>query len=275
MKATQPTVKKRQAEFASRTVTRIWQEDADPNNPYLAENCRCHGYDIMELAGKRSYVDVLFLLFLGELPTPNQAKLLESLMVALISCGPRHPATRSAMNVALSRTNTAHILPISLSVLSGKHLGGEEVVAAMRFLQEHLLDSPRQAAGKLTDNLHPAHGDVHVAPGFGSRFGSIDPLPQKIASALLKLPGRGKHLEWGSQFAEAIKPYYMGWLDCGVAAAVFCDLGLPPRSGAGLFQLLRAPGFLAHGLEMADKPITTMPFLDEEHYVIEEQARKR
>jgi citrate synthase len=66
----------------------------------------------------------------------------------------------------------------------------------------------------------------------------------------------------------------MGWLSTGVAAAAFCDLGFHPRVGAGLYQLLCAPGLLAHGFELANKPITAMPFLDEEHYVIDQNAKK-
>ena len=61
----------------------------------------------------------------------------------------------------------------------------------------------------------------------------------------------------------------MGWLSVGVAAAVFADLGFHPRYGAGLFQLLSAPGLLAHGMEQANKPITAMPFVSDNAYVID------
>ncbi|MBU1404516.1 MAG: citrate synthase, partial [Proteobacteria bacterium] len=65
-------VRKRDMSFANRTMTKIWQEIPSEQNPYLAEACRCHGYDILELAQKRSFSEVLFLLFQGELPTPEQ-----------------------------------------------------------------------------------------------------------------------------------------------------------------------------------------------------------
>ena len=54
----------------------------------------------------------------------------------------------------------------------------------------------------------------------------------------------------------------------GIAAAVFTDLGFSPRAGAGLFQLLGAPGLLAHGAELANKPVTAMPFVKDENYAI-------
>jgi citrate synthase len=192
---------------------------------------------------------------------------LERLMIALINPGPRHAATRAAMNAGIGRTATAHILPIALSVQGGAHLGGAEVEAAMRFIAANQSLEP---AAVLT--AHPAPespGDKRPFPGFGSLYGGIDPLAARFAAHLARLPGAGGSLAWGNAVAEQLREEGMGWLLPGLAAAVFCDLGFPARAGAGLFQLLTAPGLLAHGLEMATRPITAMPFLDAEHYVIE------
>jgi citrate synthase len=123
-----PVERQRDEKFATRIVTKIWDEEASEYNPYLAEHCRCHGYDLIELIQKRSFVDVFFLMVMGELPNKDQAKLLETLMTGLINPGTRHPASRAAMNAGVGKTNAAHILPISLNVLSGEHLGGNEVL---------------------------------------------------------------------------------------------------------------------------------------------------
>lgn len=267
-------VGRRDVSFTDRTVTRLWQEIPDDENPYLAGQCRCHGYDILELAEKRSFMEVLFLLFRGELPARQEARLLETLFIAMINPGPRHPASRAAMNAAVSRTNTQHLLPIGLSVLSGSHLGGGEVLAAMRYLADNLHQAPEAAATTCLAAPRPKEGDFHPAPGFGSRFGGIDPLPAQLADILGAMPGAGATLRWGKDFAAFLRPQAMGWLSTGIAAATLCDLGFTPWAGAGLFQLMNAPGILAHGLELADKPLTSMPFLDEEHYVIAEQAKK-
>lgn len=260
--------------FNGRTVTKLWQEIPDAENPYLAARCRCHGYDILELAEKLSFVEVLFLLFKGELPSRQEARLLETIFIAMINPGPRHPATRAAMNAAVSRTNTQHLLPIGLSVLSGSYLGGGEVLAAMRFLADNLSLHPEETAAACLLPQRPLEGDFHPAPGFGSRFGGIDPLPAQLADILCEMPGCGKNLRWGKDFAALLRPQAMGWLSTGIAAATLCDLGFTPWAGAGLFQLMNAPGILAHGLELADKPLTFMPFLAEEHYVIAGQAKK-
>lgn len=269
-------VKKRKESFTRKTVTNIWQEIPCHENPYLADKCLCHGYDLLELIKKRSFVEVFHLLFVGELPAKEQTEVLETLMIALINPGPRHPATRAAMNTAVSRTNPAHLLPISLSVMSGKHLGGEEVMAAVRFFHNAIDLSPVEKAKELLkENKPPKQGDWHISPGFGSRFGGIDPIPRKVAAILHDLPGSGRAVKWGNDFAKLLAPHGLGWLSTGLAGAVFCDLGLPPRAGAGLFQLLCAPGLLAHGLEMANKPLTAMPFLDEEHFEIDDRAKAK
>lgn len=267
-------VRKRNVRFSNRTVTRIWEEIPYKENPYLAEQCRCHGYDILELARKRSFVDVLFLLFQGELPDGKQAKLLETLLISMINPGPRHPATRAAMNAGVGKTHGSHLLPIGLVVLGGNHLGGEEVTDAMFFLRKNRGNIPTHVAAELLQGEKPKKGDWHIAPGFGSRFNAIDPMPRQIVELLRTSPGSGDYIKWGNEFADSLLPHTMGWLSPGVAAAVFCDLGFHPRAGAGMYQLLGAPGILAHSLELANKPIVAMPFLQEEQYVIAAEAKK-
>lgn len=264
------TVRRRGETFAQRPATRIWDELPDPENPYAAAGARCHGYDLLELMTKRRFVDVLYLLFQGELPSPEQAQLLEQLMIALINPGPRHGATRAAMCAGVGKTDTGQILPIALTTLSGAHLGAAEIEASMRFLRGELKNDPAATARTLLARVQPpAEGDWHLAPGFGCRFGGIDPLATRQARLLAELPAAGKCLSWGNAFAQVLMEQGQGWLAPGLAAAVFADLGFQPRFGPGLFQLLTAPGLLAHGLEMANKPLTALPFIKDEDYIIE------
>lgn len=265
----QPKVESRNERFADRASTRIWKEIPSHGNPYIAERCLCHGYDLVQLMGRVGYVDMVYLLMRGELPSQAQRDLLERLTVGLCNPGPRHPATRAAMNAGVGKTNPAHILPIALSIMGGRHLGGEEVEASMRFIRANIRQDAIRVAGELiAQGGRPKEGDWHVAPGFGQRFGGIDIVPWRVAENLSQTEGAGRSVEWGMSFANALEGEDMGWLSPGVAAAVFLDLGFHPRYGAGLFQLLSAPGLLAQGMELANKPITAMPFIDDEHYFI-------
>lgn len=260
-------VRSRNEPFTERTATRIWAETPSSDNPYIADKTYCHGYDLLELMDKRSFVDVFYLLFRGELPTKHDAQLLQALMIALINPGPRHPATRAAMNVGVGKTNPLHILPIASAVLGGDYCGGGDIEEAMRFLRKQHHTDPQQAAGIFMQARQ--HNEAEACPGFGEQFGGVDLMAKHIAQQLLTLPAAGDALRWGNQFASSLEPQGIGWLTTGVAAAVFADLGFHPRTGGSLFQLLGAPGLVAHGLELANKPITAMPFVSDENYVIE------
>ena len=260
----------RNENFVTRTATKIWYEKPDPKNPYIASQCFCHGYNLYDLLEKRSFVDTLYLLFRGELPNKDESKLFETLLVAMINPGPRHPATRAAMNAGNGKSDIAYILPIGLAALSGPYLGGIEVTKSMRFLARNLQKEPKDVAKQLLINKsRPVNGDWHIAAGFGSRFNSIDVIPNNIAEILVEMPGRDKALCWGSHFVSAILKYNLGWLITGVTAAVLVDLGFQPRAGAGIFQLMSAPGILAHAAELTNKPRTAMPFVDQNNYHIE------
>ncbi len=252
--------------FSKKTTTRIWKETPCDDNPYITESVLCHGYDLYELMNKCSFSDMFYLLFRGELPKPNDSKLLETLMIALINPGPRHPATRAAMNAGVGKTMPVHILPIAMSVMGGDYLGGGEIEPAMHFLRKQQKNDPITVANTLLNDYN--NGDS-IAPGFGKRFGGIDVMSQHIIEQLLLLEGSKPILEWAEQFAKALQSNGIGWLTTGVAAAVFCDLGFQPKSGGVLFQLLSAPGLAAHGLELGYERITAMPYISDEDYVIE------
>ncbi|OMH38256.1 citrate/2-methylcitrate synthase [Motiliproteus sp. MSK22-1] len=270
MKHEHDEVRSRNESFSDRVVTRIWDEEPCPDNPYLANTNRCHGYDLVELMEKRSFVDVFYLLFRGELPTPEESKILETLMIGLINPGPRHSATRAAMNAGIGKTDTLHILPISMMVLGGAFADAGVIEEGIRFLRKQRRNDPSEVAGRLLkESEPPTEGDRILAPGFGSLYGSVDPYSKNLVNTILELPGAGPVVCWGASFANEIQSNNLGWLRAGVAAAVFADLGFQPRAGGGLFQLLNAPGLLAHGLELANKPITAMPFIADDHYVIE------
>lgn len=264
------TVQARKDTYAQNITTRIWQETPSATNPYVATQAHCHGYDLLDLIQQRSFCDVLYLLFRGELPSAEQAKMLESLMVALINPGPRHPATRAAINAGIGKTHPEHMLPIALSVMGGKYLGAGDIESSMRFIRTSMKKPPKAVAADLLATCdQPDRGDISVAPGFGSYFGSSDTLTQNIANQLSELPGQWDALQWCQQFVAGLPSHHFGWLPQGLASAVFCDLGFLPRAGVGLYQLISSPGLLAHGLEFANKPITAIPRVSDENYVIE------
>lgn len=263
-------VEKREEKFVEKASTAIWQEIPTNENPYIAQRSLCHGYDVCELLKKRNFIEIIYLLFKTDLPSKKQSILLEKLMIGLCHPGLRHNATRAAMNAGVGKTEAIHILPIALTVMGGQYLGAGEVQSAMRFLKNSQSKKPEamlDAQSKLVNDF--SNGDLRIAPGFGSYYGGIDPLANQLALMLCD-ESTTKTLDWGVEFSRLLENRNQGWLMPGVAAAAFLDLGFDSRTGAALFQLFSAPGLLAQGLEMSSKPITAMPFLKQENYLIDE-----
>ena len=135
----------------------------------------------------------------------------------------------------------------------------------MHFLRQN---RKKQANEYAQDLLTQLIENERIAPGFGQCFGGTDLITDNIAKHLLNLEGAGPTLNWGHQFAQSIHHRELGWLPTGLAAAVFTDLGFQPKAGATLFQLISSPGLAAHGLELANKPFTAMPYVHDKDYVI-------
>ncbi|MDH3325380.1 MAG: citrate synthase [Gammaproteobacteria bacterium] len=256
--------------FSKKIPTRLCKELPSDDNPYLAKSIRYHGYELNDILENCNFVETFFLLFYGEFPDKNQSEILEKLMIGLINPGPRHPATRAAMYSSVSKTNPGNVLPIGLSIMSGSHGGAGDVESSMRFIRKNMRQSPQETANRLSELLpENSKEDLVIAPGFGQLYQSADPITSSISKMILALEGAGEALRWANEFAVVIQPYNMGWLKSGLAAAVFCDLGFQPKAGVGLYQLLTAPGILAHGLEVANKKLNSMPFPGDENYVFE------
>lgn len=265
-------VELRDVQAVEKASTEIWKEIPSADNPYIAEKVFCHGYELLELSRHRDYIDTLYLLFLGELPDPGRHKLLETLAILLCNPGPRHNATRAAMMAGAGKTQSYHILPISLSILSGAHLGAAEVQASMRFLRQNLEEDPIKIATELCESVNQnQERSVHVAPGFGAIYGDVDLLSKDIANEICSMECTGGPLRWANAFSNELNHHRYGWLSTGIMAAAFVDMDIDSMSGAALYQLISAPGLLAHGLEMCKKPGNPMPFLDQDHYIFEDQ----
>lgn len=266
------SVKSRKEPFVEKASTNIWQEQSAPDNPYLVEKTHLRGYDFDELTQHCDFTEMFYLLFLGELPNRNQKQLLQLLLVTFISPSPRHPASRSAMSLGGGKTFPQHILPASLGIAGGEYLGGRQVQLCMQLIQDNHQIIPalwleeQQARLAVADKALLAEG--RIIYGFGQQYGEIDPYASLLADKFLGKSFSGPHLTWCAGLVEELKPYYIGWLQTGIVAAVLCDLGFPPHAGAGLFQLIQAPGLLAHGLEAYPKSRTEFPFVRDEDYDI-------
>jgi len=263
-------VKRRDDAFAEKSSTKIWQEIPCKDNPYITSEAYCHGYEIHDLMENCSFSDVFFLLYKSELPTKEQKELLEKLMIGLINPGPRHAATRAAMNTGVGKTNPVHILPISTIVMGGERDCAGAIEATMRFFRKNFRKCPEKIASEIAakELEKDSPSRWHNVSGFGQHYGGLDIQAHKLAEHILQLPAAGDILRWAAILSKTLNNHNAGWLSIGVASAAFSDLGFHPKLGGPLFQLMSAPGLLAHGFEYVTKPLTAMPYVKDEDYVI-------
>lgn len=243
--------------------TRIWQEEAEPGNPFAAQVARCHGYDVYgEMLGNARWSDMLFLLFAGQAPSTAQGRLLESLAVALANPGPRDASVHAAMCGGTGGSTSASCLTAALAVGAGLNGGSREVFLAMENWQVCACD-PAKWASRLTDkpvetaSIWPA---AEHAAGFDPHAVTTS-LPVRQTLAVLAACSPGERLPWLAQChaeleAMAGHPLAMS----GVAAAAMADLGLAPEQGEMLYLLLRLPGAAAHALEQKQISHRNFPF---------------
>ena len=94
------------------------------------------GYPLDELMGRVSFADAVYLLLMGELPTPAIGRMLNAVLVSSIDHGVTPPSTLAARNVAVSRAPLKDAVAAGILAF-GPHHGGD-IESCMRFLDSGL-----------------------------------------------------------------------------------------------------------------------------------------
>lgn len=242
--------------------TRIWREEAEPDNPFAARTAWCRGYDVFgEMLGRARWVEMLWLLFRGERPTPAAADLLETLALALANPGPRDASVHAAMCGGIGGATAAAALMAALAAGAGRCGGAREVhdaMAAWRECGEDIAAWAAFPARHRDDEIDVWPAMEHV-PGFDPR-GVSTPTPVKQLLAHLAAAGTPR-LAWLQAQRPAMEAAVgLPLATTGVAAAALADLGFAPAEGEMLFLLLRLPGAAAHALEQRGHHYRDFPF---------------
>lgn len=213
------------------------------------------GYPVDEAMGRLSFGEAVYLLLMGDLPTPAIGRLLEAMLVSSIDHGTTPPSTLAARNVATSGA------PLQASVAAGVLAFGEyhggDIDDCMRFLARGVGlvregQSYDAAAAHLVQAAEESGGAI---PGFGHRLHTEDPRTARLFQMALELELDGPHLQMARAIDRTLRatraqqePTRPINVD-GAIAAVCADLGLDTSVGNALFIISRVAGLIAHARE--------------------------
>jgi citrate synthase len=245
-----PTINERRTQ--PRTMTDRWQTALTSIAP---NSILIRGYAVDELMGRLSFADAVYLLLMGELPTPAIGRMLNAVLVSTLDHGVTPPSTLAARNVATSGAPLKDCVAAGILAF-GRHHGGD-IESCMRFLDTGLSmvrggGTMQRAADTLIDGCLK---DNQTPPGFGHRFHTRDPRAARLFQMALELELEGEHIRMIRTLERALEtrkeeigrqlPVNVD----GAIAAISADLGFAYELGNAIFLISRLPGLIAHAHE--------------------------
>src|SRR5258708_3201423 len=152
------------------------------------------GYPLDEMMGRLGFAEAVYLLLMGELPTPAIGRMLNAVLVSSIDHGVTPPSTLAARNVATSGAPLKDCVAAGILAF-GPHHGGD-IESCMRFLDSGL--SLMRGGESLQEAADAIVGDCvknnEVPPGFGHRFHTRDPRAARLFQMALDLDLERDHV---------------------------------------------------------------------------------
>jgi citrate synthase len=217
------------------------------------------GYPLDEMMGRLTFGESIYLLLVGEVPSPAIGSLLEAMLVSFIDHGATPPSTLAARNTAT--TGAPLRACVAAGVLGFGRYHGGDIESCMQFLDAGLEQvrkgtSYHDAAARIVQRCFEAGEPV---PGFGHRFHTRDPRAARLFQMALELEAEAEHIQMIravelvlAENPKENEPPLPVNID-GAIAAVCGDLGIPPAVADALFIISRVPGIAAQTLEERER----------------------
>jgi citrate synthase len=235
------------------------------------------GYPLDEVMGRLTFGEAIYLLFMGEVPSPGIGRLMEAILVSFIDHGATPPSTLAARNTATTGAGTRACVAAGLLGFGRFH--GGDIESCMQFLDVGLEmvrkgASYREAAERLVEQTARSE---EPRPGFGHRFHTRDPRAARLFQMALELEVEAGHIQMIRAVEIVLndnpKEHVPVNID-GAIAAVCGDIGIPPSVANALFIISRAPGIAAHAEEERTRQ-TPMRQIDPKDHVYDGPSERR
>jgi citrate synthase len=218
--------------------------EVEPNRIVL------RGHRLEDLIGRVSYGQAVYLTLKGELPSENQARMIEAILVSVIDHGAAAPSTLAARTIA--STGAELNAALAGGILAISHYHGGAIEECMVALQEAISFkrkegvSEKAAAEWLVEAYRRANRRVS---GFGHRLHSKDPRTARLFELAAQWNIAGEFVEMACSVEGALEESLGKPLPLnadGAIAALLCEMDFAPALADAFFMMARVPGLVAH-----------------------------
>jgi citrate synthase len=230
--------------------------DMAPNSIWI------RGRPIETLIGEITFPQMIWLMTRGELPSEDEAALLESALVAAVDHGPQAPSVATARMAVTCGLGLNGALASGVNMLDDIHGGAGEQAVELFCMVRDAVDSGgdlETAAAEVSARWRAERSKY--LPGFGHRFHDVqDPRAPRLLSLVDEAAARGTVSGRFAPIARALenelarqrsKPVPMN-ID-GATAVIYAELGFAGPLARGLFCLSRSVGLIAHAWEQMEQ----------------------
>ncbi|MFW5785924.1 MAG: citryl-CoA lyase [bacterium] len=227
------------------------------------DEIRMRGYRIDELMGRVGYAGAVYLLIVGEIPSPGAERVLDAILVSSADHGATPPSTLAARTAA--STGAPLNAALAAGILSINEFHGGAIERCMGHLAEVAAAETGAGSGAPAgDSSERGHRPSAAAlvsrsletkqrlSGFGHRVHHRDPRVARLFALAEEVGLAGEWVARARVLETALveasgKPLYLN-VD-GAIAALLWELEIPAEVSNALFMVARLPGLIAHVVE--------------------------
>ncbi|HEV3474165.1 MAG TPA: citryl-CoA lyase [Actinomycetota bacterium] len=207
------------------------------------------GYDLMELIGRRSFGDVVYLLLSGDLPVGKEGRMIDACLVAAAEHSVVAPSVDAARFVASAGVPLQAAVAAGVIGLGDHHGGAVDAAAAVLIEIAETGRSDREAVTTVAARLK---AEGKRLPGYGHVVHDPDPRAGRLLEVAGELGFRGRWCSLAETLEDVTEDVFGRRLRMnvdGALAAILLELGLDRRLGKAFYVIARTPGFVAHVFE--------------------------
>ena len=206
----------------------------------FADRIEIRGYDLIALARRCSFGDMVYLLLRGTLPPGDEGILLEAMLVVMAEHSINAPSTHTARTVANCGSPLQTAVAAGISAIGEHHGGAGEQCAELLQAGVSQAAEPFDADAVAARIVEQAAAAGRRLPGFGHRMHDPDPRAVFLLERARELGLYGRHAAVAEAIVAALRSRTGKSLPLnvdGALAALACDMGFAAPMARGLFIL--------------------------------------